>query len=212
MPAFSFNLTIFASEYSEIIEQMKKSTIIFISIVIIALGTLFLSMRRCSKEGIKIERNEEIVYTPNIITEVKKIGKWEFLSIKIEELVDTTKGVLFKDKLSAIYSGTLRYGIDCSKAEKDWFTQKEDTVFVSLPKVTLLDDYFLDEAATKTVFASGSFSSDDRRDLRERAIRRMLAKSEKMGYRETAQENAKEQITMFLQQLGIKNIVFMDRN
>lgn len=74
------------------------------------------------------------------------------------------------------------------------------------------ENYFLDEAATKTVFASGSFSSDDRRDLRERAIRRMLAKSEKMGYRETAQENAKEQITMFLQQLGIKNIVFMDRN
>ncbi len=191
---------------------MKKSTIIFISIVIIALGTLFMSMRRCSKEGIKIERNEEIVYTPNIITEVKKIGKWEFLSIKIEELVDTTKGVLFKDKLSAIYLGTLRYGIDCSKAESDWFTQSGDTVFVSLPEVSLLDDYFLDEAATKTVFASGSFSSDDRRDLRERAIRRMLAKSEKMGYRETAQENAKEQITMFLQQLGIKNIVFMDRN
>lgn len=191
---------------------MKKSTIIFISIVIIALGTLFMSMRRCSKEGIKIERNEEIVYTPNIITEVKKIGKWEFLSIKIEELVDTTKGVLFKDKLSAIYSGTLRYGIDCSKAEKDWFTQNGDTVYVSLPEVSLLDDFFLDEAATTTVFASGSFTSNDRRDMRDRAIQRMLAKSELKGYKTTAQENAKEQISIFLQQLGIKNIVFLDRN
>ena len=95
MPAFSFNLTIFASEYSEIIEQMKKSTIIFISIVIIALGTLFMSMRRCSQGTIEIEKKENFTPTPNIITEVKKIGKWEFLSIKIEELVDTTTGVLF---------------------------------------------------------------------------------------------------------------------
>ena len=190
---------------------MKKIYFIFISVVAITATIYFLSMRQCS-QGIEIERNEEIVYTPNIITEVKKIGKWEFLSIKIEELVDTTKGVLFKDQLSAIYSGTLRYGIDFSHAENDWFTHKGDTVYACLPKVTLLDDYFLDEAATKIVFASGSFSPNDRRDLRERAIRRMLAKSEKMGYRETAQENAKEQITMFLQQLGIKNIVFMDRN
>ncbi|MBP5704763.1 MAG: DUF4230 domain-containing protein [Paludibacteraceae bacterium] len=191
---------------------MKKSSIFLISTVVIIAVTYLFALRHCVREGIEIERNEEINSTPNIVTEVKKIGKWEFLSIKIEELVDTTKGVLFKDKLSAIYLGTLRYGIDCSKAESDWFTQSGDTVFVSLPEVSLLDDYFLDEAATKTVFASGSFSSDDRRDLRERAIRRMLAKSEKMGYRETAQENAKEQITMFLQQLGIKNIVFMDRN
>lgn len=191
---------------------MKKSSIFLISTVVIIAVTYLFALRRCTQEGIKIERNEEIKSTPNIVTEVKKIGKWEFLSIKIEELVDTTKGVLFKDKLSAIYYGTLRYGIDCSKAESDWFTQSGDTVFVSLPEVSLLDDYFLDEAATTTVFASGSFTSDDRRDMRERAINRMLEKSEKMKYRETAQENAKEQITIFLQQLGIKDIVFMDRH
>lgn len=189
---------------------MKKSSIFLISTVVIIAITYLFALRRCAQEGIKIERNEEIKSTPNIVTEVKKIGKWEFLSIKIEELVDTTKGVLFKDKLSAIYYGTLRYGIDCSKAENDWFTQNGDTVYARLPEVSLLDDYFLDEAATTTVFASGSFTSDDRRDMREGAIKRMLEKSEKMGYKETAQENAKEQITIFLQQLGIKNIVFMD--
>lgn len=189
---------------------MKKFNILLIATVLIAAITYLFALRRCAQEGIKIERNEEINSTPNIVTEVKKIGKWEFLSIKIEELVDTTKGVLFKDKLSAIYYGTLRYGIDCSKAESDWFTQNGDTVYARLPEVSLLDDYFLDEAATTTVFASGSFTSDDRRDMRERAIKRMLEKSEKMGYKETAQENAKEQITIFLHQLGIKNIVFMD--
>ena len=107
---------------------MKKSTIIFISIVIIALGTLFMSMRRCSQGTIEIEKKENFTPTPNIITEVKKIGKWEFLSIKIEELVDTTKGVLFKDQLSAIYSGTLRYGIDCSKSRLHTATVVEFTI------------------------------------------------------------------------------------
>lgn len=191
---------------------MKKYSILFISVVAIVIVIYLLMMRRCSQEAIEIERNEKITSTPNIVTEVKKIGKWEFLSIKIEELIDTTKGVLFKDKLSAIYYGTLRYGIDCSKAESDWFTQNGDTVYVSLPEVSLLDDFFLDEAATTTVFASGSFTSNDRRDMRDRAIQRMLAKSELKGYRTTAQENAKEQITIFLQQLGIKNIVFLDRH
>lgn len=189
---------------------MKKFNKLLIATVLIAAITYLFALRRCTQEGIEIERNEEIKSTPNIVTEVKKIGKWEFLSIKIEELVDTTKGVLFKDQLSAIYTGTLRYGIDFSKAEDNWFSLKGDTVYAYLPNVTLLDDYFLDEAATTTVFASGSFTSDDRRDMRERAIKRMLEKSEKMGYKETAQENAKEQITIFLQQLGIKNIVFGD--
>lgn len=190
---------------------IKLGTII-ISISIIAIVASLITMRRCSSPAIEIERSEKITPTPNIITEVKSMGKWEFLSVKIEELVDTTKGKLFKDQLAAIYTGTLRYGIDFSKVENDWFMLNGDTVFANLPKVALLDDYFLDEAATKIVFETGSFTSDDRRDMKERSIKRILAKSEKMEYSKTAQENAKEQIAIFLQQLGIKNIVFTDRN
>jgi len=189
---------------------MKKASIIFISIGIIAVIAFFVSMKRCTSE-ITIESNENITPTPNIITEVKKMGKWEFLAVKIEELVDTTKGVFFKDQLSAIYTGTLRYGIDCSQADDNWFTRQVDTVIVWMPKVTLLDDYFLDEAATKTVFESGTITSEDRRDLRERAIKRILTKSEKAGYRAEAQDDAKTHISIFLTQLGIKNIIYVDQ-
>ena len=102
---------------------MKKIYFIFISVVAITATVYFLSMRQCS-QGIEIERNEEIVYTPNIITEVKKIGKWEFLSIKIEELVDTTKGVLFKDQLSAIFNWVLQ-GYEMLK-NCGYFTEPDD--------------------------------------------------------------------------------------
>lgn len=187
---------------------MKRSNIIIILVFIIAILSFFL-IRKFSSPVIEIERNETIDQTPNIITEVKNIGNWEFLSIKIEILVDTTKGKFFKDQLSAIYTGTLRYGIDCATAD-NWLSQKNDTVIAFLPKVKLLDDYFLDEAATRTVFESGSFTPKDRQDLRDRAIKRILAKSERLEYRKTAQTNAKEQISNFLQQLGIKNIVYVE--
>lgn len=190
---------------------MKKFKIISIAVAIIAVVTILVSMKRCASQGIEIERNDKITPTPNIITEVRNMGKWEFLSVRIEELIDTTKGKFFKDQLSAIYSGTLRYGIDCNQAQDNWISQNGDSVCVFLPEVKLLDDYFLDEASTRIVFESGSFSSKDREDLRERAINRILAKSEMLGYKNTAQDNAKEQFTIFLQQLGIKNIVFMEQ-
>lgn len=190
---------------------MEKKKKIVISIGAAVLIAILIAMKFHSTPAVTIERNDKITPTPNIITEVKMIGKWEFLSVKIEELVDTTKGVLFKDQLSALYTGTLRYGIDFSKAESNWFVQNGDTVVAFLPKVELLDDYFLDETATKTVFETGSFTSNDRQDMRERAIRQILAKSKKAGYENEAQAESKEQFARFLQNLGIKNIIFMDR-
>lgn len=190
---------------------MEKKKKFSISIGVVVLIAIFFAVKFHSTPAVTIERNDKITPTPNIITEVKKIGKWEFLSVKIEELVDTTKGVLFKDQLSALYTGTLRYGIDFSKTQSNWFIQNGDSVVAFLPKVTLLDNYFLDEAATKTVFETGSFTPNDRRDMRERAITQILAKSEKAGYKNEAQREAKEQIARFLQNLGIKNIIFMDQ-
>ena len=53
---------------------MKKFNILLIATVLIAAITYLFALRRCAQEGIKIERNEEIKSTPNIVTEVKKIG------------------------------------------------------------------------------------------------------------------------------------------
>lgn len=191
-------------------EKKIKTKILLVAAAVLAIA-FFIGFRRCSNEEfVKIERNSNISPTPNIITEMKNIGKWEFLSVGMEELIDTTKGVLFKNKLSAVYYGKLSYGIDFDNVKENWFVQNGDTVCVFLPKVTLLNDYFLDEAATKTVFESGSFSSKDKEDMRDRAIERMLAKGDRMGYRESAQENAKTQISIFLNNLGINNVVFME--
>lgn len=192
------------------IKRPFNSRLLLITICIVGVVILSFSMKQCGP-AFSIEGNDKITQTPNIVTEIEKRGKWEFLSVELEELVDTVRGRVFKDKLSVIYVGKLRYGIDFTKIEDDWFTTKGDTVFACLPKVTLLDEYFLNEAATKSVFNTGSFTPQDRQDLRNRAISRMLEKSKANGYCETAQENAQIQIANFLNQLGVKNIVFLDR-
>ncbi len=191
-------------------EKRQKNKIIIIIIAVLAIAS-FIAFKQCSREPVvKMERTEKITPTPNILTEVKNVGKWEFLDVAIEELVDTTKGKLLKDRMSAIYRGVLRYGIDFSQAEEDWFTTAGDTVFAKLPRVTLLDDFILDEAATQTVFQSGSFTAKDRQDMRDRANTRIIKKGEKSDYLATAQENAKQDITLFLKNLGVKDIVFVD--
>ena len=66
---------------------MKKFNILLIATVLITAITYLFALRRCAQEGIEIERNEEINSTPNIVTEVKKIGKYEICVPKPRILV-----------------------------------------------------------------------------------------------------------------------------
>ena len=92
---------------------MKRINITKLNITlwgIIVIVVIVLAFRLCkATEGnnIKIGADDKIDVTPTIITSMKEIGEWEFLSIDDEELVDTTrKGFLRDDKLVRIYYGT----------------------------------------------------------------------------------------------------------
>jgi hypothetical protein len=145
--------------------------------------------------------------TPVQIEKIKNIGQWEFLSISDEEIADTIRhGFFGDDELSRIYYGTLRLGIDFSEAPEGWIKMDADTVMVTMPPVKLLDDKFVDEAATKSFIEDGKWGEADRAALTAKAEAAMRRRClTKQNYNK-AKENGKKQLTQLINALGFKYV------
>lgn len=175
-----------------------------VSLVIIAAFWL----RNCTKNDfIQLGTDDAIDPTPTQIQSIKAIGEWEFLSISLEELTDTVrKGFLSDDELSRIYYGTLRLGINLHQVEPGWLEAEGDSVSLALPRVTLLDRDFIDEARTKPFFESGSWKPEDREALYRQARERMLQHGLTKENLAAAETNAREQITSLMRAMGFKHV------
>ena len=159
---------------------------------------------------IAIEVDDGIDVTPQQIESIRAIGQWEFLSISTEELVDTVrKGLFSDDHLARIYYGTLRLGVDMSRAQLE---ARGDTVVATLPRVTLLDSNFIDEARTKAFFESGSWKPAAREALYNKARRQMLKHSLTRENLATARQNADTQLRQLLKSMGYNNITITWNN
>ena len=159
---------------------------------------------------IAIEVDDGIDVTPQQIESIRAIGQWEFLSISTEELVDTVrKGLFSDDHLARIYYGTLRLGVDMSRAQLE---ARGDTVVATLPRVTLLDPNFIDEARTKAFFESGSWKPAAREALYNKARRQMLAHSLTRENLQNACQNADTQLRQLLKSMGYNNITITWNN
>ena len=153
---------------------------------------------------LSLETEEGINVTPEQIQSIRNIGQWEFLSISDEELVDTLRrGLITNDQLVRIYYGTLRLGFDT----KDVKIQSQgDSVMVTLPRVRLLDEEFIDEARTKAFYESGRWTADDREALYRKAQRLMKAHALTPQNLQTAADNADAQLRRMMQAMGYNNI------
>lgn len=183
----------------------KITSLIFMALIAVAIAVLM--MVRCTREsdapfGIDFGINKGIEVTPNVLTEVKKIGQWEFLSISDEEMVDTVrKGFFTDDELIRIYYGTLRLGIDFSQCEGEWIRTDGDSIILDLPPVKLLDDDFLDETRTQPFIESGKWSNADRQQMTERAKAIMRERCLTPENLELAQKTADIQLRKFLEKI-----------
>ena len=175
-----------------------------VSLVIVAVFWL----RSCTKgDHIEIGADEAIDATPTQIQSIKAIGEWEFLSVSLEELTDTVrKGFFSDDELARIYYGTLRLGINMHQVEPGWLTAEGDSVSLLLPKVTLLDRDFIDEARTKPFFESGKWKPEDREALYRQAHERMLLNGLTKENLAAAEDNAREQITSLMRAMGFRKV------
>ena len=74
-----------------------------------------------------------------------------------------------------------------------------DTLRVTLPKVKLLDEDFIDEAKTQPFFESGSWSDQARKDMYEKA-------KAKMKKRCLTKENASKQFYQMFKAMGFETV------
>lgn len=144
------------------------------------------------------------------ITAIQELNEWEFLCVDMEVLEDTliiNPGFKPAYRFARIYKGRACLGIDVKQCPKDWIYSANDTVYVTLPEIRLLDDAIIDDLSTRTFYAHGEFSASVKRDLLERARRDMRARAMRPENRESARENAEQHFSAMFQRMGRK-VVF----
>lgn len=183
---------------------LNRLTALLVALAIIAVVALVLWFMHQSKDDyVLFSVDDSIDTTPTIVEKMRSIGQWEFLTLSDEELVDTVRNGFFSDdELVRIYYGTLRIGVDFRNCSKEWVGHEGDTIVVTLPKMKLLDMNFIDEARTKSFFETGKWSEKDRKDLYDRAKRRMMQRCLNPENIQTAYDNACVQVSRMLEPIA----------
>ena len=176
-----------------------KLSIILISVTLLVMVVIIgIVIRKASQSSLVLTTSEGIDETPSVVSQIREIGQWEFLSISDEEMQDTIrKGIFSDDELIRIYYGTLRIGIDFSQCTDEWIHQEGDSLRIELPEVTLLDENFLDEARTKSFIEKGKWTNADRQQLAVRAKEAMKKRCLSKENLTLAQQNAQRQVQAF---------------
>ena len=183
-----------------------RSTTVAVAVIAVILIAVWL-YRSLGDARIEMGADDSIGLTPTQIESIKAVGEWEFLSVSTEELVDTSRKRLFSDdQLVRIYYGTLRIGVNMKQVAPGWIQQRNDTLFLTLPKVGLLDHDFIDEARTKSFFESGTWKAADREALYKRAYKKMIAHCLTPANLRTAEDNARESFRKMLRSMGYQKV------
>ena len=197
---------------------MKTWTKIYVTLglvaVIVVTGIVWRLTDEVKDAKLEVVSDNKIDITPEVIQSIKSIGEWEFLSIADEEMVDTTrKGIFSDDHLVRIYYGQLSLGVNMHKVGPRWIEVAGDSVTVTLPKVELLDNDFIDEARTKSFYESGKWSAADREAMYRRAYSLMKRNCLTPKNIRAAQNNAEAQMQIIMKSLGFRAVtVKFDNN
>lgn len=194
---------------------MKKKIIEWLIGIVIAGGLLFwlgysikMKLNGTSLVSLSVKSNPNIDRTPIEINDIRRIGQWEFLSIKTEEMVDSVKkGIFLDDRLICIYKGNLSLGINMEQFDASWFrTSGTDSIVLTLPPVTLLDGNFINEAETYVFDESGKWSEKEKEELYQRARKKMMQRALSPENRRMAEEQVRVQMTQLMQSFGFRHV------
>lgn len=185
--------------------------IIAVAALIVAAAIVTHDCRRDAAAGLldmELTADTTIDITPQQVRSIERIGKWEFLSIADEELIDTTRNRIIgpDDHLARIYHGTLRLGIDLARCRPGWLLAHGDSVSLTVPHIQLLNTRFIDEARTVAFYESGTWTPADKEAMYQRAAARMRARALTPDNRRLAQDNARRQLTALMRSFGF-NVV-----
>lgn len=189
---------------------MNKIRIYIIAALLLVVLVLTMGIylwHKTKDDNVSMVRNDGIELTPMQVESIKNIGQWEFLSVSDEEIVDTMKTGFLRDaRLARIYYGDLRLGIDLQKVNNQWIAYHGDTLVVSLPPITLLDEKFIDEARTRPFYEDGTWTEEERMQLYNKAYRMMRSRCYTQRNRQRARQHAIEQFTQLIHNMGIEHV------
>ncbi|MBO4529713.1 MAG: DUF4230 domain-containing protein [Paludibacteraceae bacterium] len=183
-------------------DEMVRSPWFWVGLVILGL-IYFFFLRDSGNEKKKATIDE----TPTCITSIKEIAEWEFLTLQIEEFVDTT----VNKKLSSaqavkIYKGTARLGINTKKANKNWIVCEGEKATITLPEIELLDKSIIDDTQTRTFYETGTISATVKEKMLQSAKKKMKATALQKENIAIAEENAKTEFKNIFTALGYKTV------
>ncbi len=184
--------------------EMMKTPLFWILLAVCLV--LYLIMHNC--KGKEDEKEQKIQETPTTIISIQEVAEWEFLTVQLEEVVDTALKKSFSNTQSTrIYTGTARLGIDMKNVKKSWLNCHGDTAEVQLPKISLLDKNIIDDTKTRVFYESGKVSATLKEGMYQCAKKKMKLDAlteENLG---AAKENAENQFRSIFSALGYKVIV-----
>lgn len=164
--------------------------------------------RGVASSEISIGSDSTINVTPERIAEIKRLGQWEFLTVEDEVVVDTIRyrHIVSDDRLTCIYHGTVRLGINLDHAPADWISNHNDTIKVLLPAPSILDNNFIDEASTEVFYQNGRWGAYARELMYRRAVVRMKAFALSPENMKIVKEAATDRFTSLFKSLGAKDV------
>lgn len=157
---------------------------------------------------ISVGSDNTINVTPERIAEIRRLGQWEFLTVEDEEVIDTIRyrHIVADDRLTCIYHGTVRLGINLDHAPADWITNRNDTLTIHLPAPSILDDNFIDEARTDVFYQNGRWGAYARELMYRRAASRMKAFALSPENVAAVKDAAESRFTALFKSLGAKEV------
>lgn len=180
----------------------------FVAVGIAAVCVAVWLWKGVSEAEVSVGSDNTINVTPERIAEIRRLGQWEFLTVVDEVVVDTIRyrHIVSDDRLTCIYRGTVRLGINLDHASPDWVTNHGDTIEVRLPAPSVLDDRFIDEAATDVFYQNGKWGAYARELMYRRAAARMKADALSPENLRTVRHAAADRFTSLFLSLGAKEV------
>ena len=191
----------------QLLNSLSSKTILILAAILVVAAVAFLVwiVRGTSAT---LTNQSHVELSPTQVESLRAIGQWEFLTITDEEIADTTRrGFFSNDELVRIYSGTLRLGIDMADIGDGWIEADKDTIRVVLPPVKLLDENFIDEAATRSFYETGTWNQEARQALADKARQKMKARCLTPQNIASAEQNAAAQFHQLLRSMGFQNVI-----
>ena len=178
------------------------------------LGTAYL-LRGCrdtklagGSNSLSIQHKKNIDITPEEVRDIRRLGQFETLAVETEELVELHRaGILRDQQIARIYVGTLRLGTDLEKAREDWFTVSGDTARLTVPRIGLLSEEFIDDTHTRPFYESGQWTAEDKETLYEQAREKMRDRCLTPQTLEEARRNCSAQLSGICFALGFRFVI-----